>query len=489
MPVGTLALLVATSLPLPVLDRAVDRHPRDPDLRAARAAALERAGDREEALTDWRAAAALAPADHRPLLHAARLLAAAGKFDDALAAAETAAARGTRTLPPVKPAAADLPTPMPPAVTLPARTDPLTGQVVPAVAVAPVALSVPAAGPAVWCPDEVLAAHGELLAQAGHWGDAIPRLEAAAARRPADVSAKLVLGRALLAWMRYADAESAFANAHALAPASVEARAGLGYAKAAQGQPGAAESHLAAALAASPDCPLARAGRAHLRHHAGDPEGALADALAGLAAEPRSFDRLGLTARLLLATDRPTAAVLVLSKALELPGPDRTRAGLYEGRAIAWLRAGSPLAAERDAERALALDPADADPHATLGQAAEHRRDYAAAVAHYAAVVASNPRHPEAGYRLAMLRASAPDRTVRDPAAALALADTLPAGPHADAVRGLAHAAAGRFGPAVAALDAALAAVPADHDERGTLVRLRDRFRAGRAFVSGDPDD
>jgi Flp pilus assembly protein TadD len=473
-----------------VLDRAVDKHPSNPALRAARAAALERAGERDEALADWRAAADLAPADHRPLLGVARLLAAAGKFDDAVAVAEAAVVRGTRVLPPVvQPASAAVPTPMPPAVTLPARTDPLTGQVVPAVAVAPVALPVPAAGPTLWCPDEVLAAQGEVLARAGHWGDAIPRLEAVAARRPADAAAKLALGRALLAWMRYDDAERAFADAHALAPASVEARAGLGYAKAAQNQPGAAEPHLTAALAAAPDDPLARAGRAHLRFHAGDFEAALADALAGLAAEPRSLDRLGLTARLLLATDRPTAAVLVLSKALELPMPDTTRANLLLGRGTAWVRAGSPPAAEKDAGRALALDPADANPHAVLGQAAEHRQDYTAAASHYAAAVAADPKHPEAGYRLAMLRASAPDRAVRDPAAALALADKMPAGPHADAVRGLAHAAAGRFGPAVAALDAALAAVPADHDERGTLVRLRDRFRAGRAFVAGDTDD
>jgi tetratricopeptide (TPR) repeat protein len=411
--------------------------------------------DPSAAAAAWLAAAA--PGDHHPPRRAAALLLAVGNPDQAMEYADRAADRAVRFLD--RPA----PTPDPKAkpADAPARTDPLTGAVVPTAFAADRKTE-------VWYPDEVLDILGRTRAAAGRWAEAIDRLGELSARRPADAGAKLAHGRALLAYGQFAEAETALTLAAAL---GADAAAELDHARAAMNRPVGE--------------PVGPVGRAFRLHHAGQPDDALSAAAEALAADPRSCSLLGLTARLYLNTGRPTAAVFTVSLFDRLPLPDANRGDLLGVRAVAWLQAGCLPAAERDAETALTLTPANPDPLDTLGQIAEHRQDYPTAVGHYAALVARRPGHARARGRLALLRAAAPDPRVRDAAAALELADGLPPGPHRDALRGVALAAGGQFGPAVSAVNAALAADVGD-DDRTTFLQMRERFLADRPWTGRD---
>ena len=413
--------------------------------------------DPAEALAGWGRAIALAPADPRPHLHRGRLLLALCRPAEAREAVEAAATLSGRVVGPVKVLTSVLQ-----AGATDPRTDPLTGAVVPS-------LMPPAPRPperlTVWHPDEVLSARADVAMAQGHWADAVTDL-ADLCSRSADADAQARRGRALLALYRHAEAEAAFA----LCPDHPAAAAGLAHARAALGKPAAD--------------PLPPAARAHQLVLAGDPAAALPHLLEALAAEPRSLELLVLTTRSALEADRPLLAVAACSTALSLPLPADHRADVLTGRATAWLRAGCPPAAERDADRAAALNPFRPGPHDLLGQVAEARADYPAAVGHYAAALERSPGHPHARGRLALLKAVAPDPTVRDPEAAVALADGLPAGPHRDAVLAMGHAAAGRFGRAVLAVNAALGS--SAEEDRPQLERMRAAYLRDQAWNGED---
>jgi tetratricopeptide (TPR) repeat protein len=140
--------------------------------------------------------------------------------------------------------------------------------------------------------------------------------------------------------------------------------------------------------------------------------------------------------------------------------------------------------ARREIERGIATGALPARAHATLGQVAEQTGDLAGAVSAYREALRHDPAQYEALNNLAWVLATAPDPSLRDPVAAVRLAETALARRPDDApvldTAAAAYAAAGRPQEAVRTQERALAALGASGDtaaEAEYRARL-DRYRA-----------
>jgi tetratricopeptide (TPR) repeat protein len=140
-------------------------------------------------------------------------------------------------------------------------------------------------------------------------------------------------------------------------------------------------------------------------------------------------------------------------------------------------------------ERALAVTNENALAHAQLGAAYEAQGRISDTIRHYRDAVRIRPGYMKAANNLAWLLATARDPALRDPAAAVDLAERAVAlsrepDPAVLDTLAVAYAAAGRFDDAVAAGERALRAAQAKPDPALTQ-ELRERidlYREGRAF-------
>jgi Flp pilus assembly protein TadD len=190
---------------------------------------------------------------------------------------------------------------------------------------------------------------------------------------------------------------------------------------------------------------------------------------------------------LLLERGDLDAADRHLREALRInPGAQDSRVSL--GLALA--RRGRNADARRELERAVADRPDYAQAHAALGLLADLEHDPPRAAAEYREALRLDPHYFEAVNNLAFLLATTSDPSLRDPATALRLAESMPALRPPDALSldtlAAAYAAAGRFDEARRTQERALELLLASGD-RGAEAEYRARLEAYRAGRPAGP--
>ncbi len=235
-------------------------------------------------------------------------------------------------------------------------------------------------------------------------------------------------------------------------PDLAEAHSQLGAAHLAVGNTAVARTHLQRALRLDPDFADARYNLGLLAHRAGRFDDAIEHFEQAVAIRPGYYD-----ARLGLGTDLA--------------------------------RAGRPQEALDHLRRAIALRPDEPRPYKRLAGALSAQGDYAKAVSVLRLAVERLPADASIADRLAWLLATCPDQQVRDPAAALALAQdvilrTGDGEPRAHATKAGALAAAGRFDEAVEVAQRALELARAAGGESlaAEIERHLETYLVGRAW-------
>jgi len=166
--------------------------------------------------------------------------------------------------------------------------------------------------------------------------------------------------------------------------------------------------------------------------------------------EPRRADPSAGLGDALLRQGRPDEALRAYREALARePGHARAQAGL----GLALLRAGRPDEALEPLRRAVAADPDDASARLGLARAYAALGRPRAALRHFGEALRLRPRWPAAASGRAWILATSADARVRDPDAAIRLAEAAraqgPAPPELLDALAAAYAAAGRFDDAV----------------------------------------
>lgn len=213
---------------------------------------------------------------------------------------------------------------------------------------------------------------------------------------------------------------------------------------------------------------------------------ARAHADAALRLWPGNPNALDLAAAARLAQSDWEAAIPILSKLSERQ-PERAATLTQLGHALA--KVGRFDAAQIALERAVKLQPLDAETRFTLARVMEHRGDSAGVAACLEGILKLEPAHRRALRTLAWLRATSADATVRDGSRALALAECLAGLEGTDSLvvldcRAAAFAALGRWADADLAAEGALARAvqvgsPTEIARRTEMVRI---FRARQSF-------
>lgn len=180
------------------------------------------------------------------------------------------------------------------------------------------------------------------------------------------------------------------------------------------------------------------------------------------------------------------AAREALNHAIELE-PNSATARLLLART--WRAEGDAAAAQRSLETAVAAIPDSAELWAELGQCAADLRDYAAAITALRRAQQLQADSREIANALAWHLATSPDAALRDPAAAVLLAETACADrattpPGWLDTLAAAYAANNQFDDAVRTAEAALAAARAANDEKLTsaVTARLDLYRQGKAY-------
>jgi Flp pilus assembly protein TadD len=225
-----------------------------------------------------------------------------------------------------------------------------------------------------------------------------------------------------------------------------------------------------------------------LLHREGDLDAGERLLLEAVALEPgyaRAWHALGLVR---LAQDQPAEAADLLARAVELSPRDAT---LRSRHAAALARASRPADARAQWLEALRIDPRRHDVHAQLGELALVEGHATSARDHLRAAVQGEPRSLAARNNLAWLLATTSDPEVRDPAAAVVLAEALAqeAGQDAGVLDTLAaaYAADGQLERAErTALQAAARADATGEPTAASRMRRRaELYRAGRPLFEG----
>jgi len=178
----------------------------------------------------------------------------------------------------------------------------------------------------------------------------------------------------------------------------------------------------------------------------------------------------------------PDAALSRYRQVLEV-APDHARANARLGLAL--LAAGEPARARPYLERAVHASPGSWELHEGLAQTAAAAARFDAAARHYREALRLEPAQASLRNNLAWLLATCPDASVRDPAAALRLAEALVAEqPGAQELDTLAaaYAAAGRFDEARQAQRRAIAAA----EMQGATAAARLFRQRAEAYARGD---
>ncbi len=323
-------------------------------------------------------------------------------------------------------------------------------------------------------------------AQVDTWRDGLSLFERAAAVTRDNFFAHHGLGAEYLERGRLALARAHYAEAARIQPGWGAAHVGLADVLAEEGRLEEAILRYRRGLALAPDDARGHANLGWALVEAGRTGPGLAHYRRALELSPpgrhaRIHARMG---NAFLERNEPRRAVRHFRSALASdPGFDTARGGL----GVALLRIGRLDEARPEIEAALRADPQNPDLHVAAAQLAAQRGDAAAVARHYRAALDARPGWVLAANNLAWLLATHPDPALRDPRAAVRIAEAIAAAqPDAQVLDTLAaaYAAAGRYPEAVAAVKRALAGDPAPGPDVAADLRARlALYRGGRPYL------
>jgi tetratricopeptide (TPR) repeat protein len=325
--------------------------------------------------------------------------------------------------------------------------------------------------------------------QVGVWRDGVALFEHAVRVDPRNHIAHSMLGANLLAAGRVDDARLHYRRALEIRPDWPKAHTGLGEIFRQQGRLQDAVREFEAALRAWPQHDWTHANLGVTYLELGRPADAVLHLERALALRPstglatihanlgEALRRLG---RLEEAEEHDRAALAI----------DPDAAEVHANLGFLLLQRGRPDPARRHLERALALGAQAPDLHLALASLDQSQGRSRAAADHYRAALRLRPGWLEAQNNLAWILATDADPAVRDPEAALRLAQELAAGEGGDLPGVLdtvaaAYAAAGRFEDAHRTAERALALARAsgDTDLADAIAARARRFAAGEQVV------
>ena len=257
-----------------------------------------------------------------------------------------------------------------------------------------------------------------------------------------------------------------------------------------------ARAHFAEAVRLKPDWSTAWIELASVLDRLGEREPAIAHYQEGLRQQPDHAAARGNLGLLLLHSGRPADAVPHLERALALrerdPSDDRGWAQIAFALGLALLQIGRVADAAPRLEQALAGGVDTAEVHQALAVVSLATGRDAEAVAHGRAALARDPDLISAANNLAWVLATSSDASLRDPAEAIRLAETVvretePGDPGFLDTLAVSYAAAGRFGDAHRTAQRAAELAAARGDEalaRSIRVKATD-YAQGRAHADG----
>lgn len=169
------------------------------------------------------------------------------------------------------------------------------------------------------------------------------------------------------------------------------------------------------AIRFDPNNPEYLTGRGNAWFEKGDFDRSLADLNRALSIDPACLSALIHRAEVLHAQEQDDNALIDVDRAIEL---DPANARVFLTRALI-LRSRKPDAAIDDLTAAIKLDASDPVARVLRGKMWEDRREWNKALDDYTAAIKLGPLKPEHHRRRAALLASCPDKSIRDPAAAV----------------------------------------------------------------------
>ncbi|MCW5981951.1 MAG: tetratricopeptide repeat protein [Bryobacteraceae bacterium] len=358
------------------------------------------------------------------------------------------------------------------------------------------------------------------LAQKGEYEAAIPAWKRALAAAPEDARVRMNLGMALartgkldqgiVEYRKAIEIDPAYPEAHmnlgvALAesgrideaigqynealrndPEYPEAHSNLGAALASQGKLDEAIEHYRRALDENPRYPEVHSNLGVALARSGKLDEAIRHFQVAVEENPNSAEFLSNLARAWAKTGRIDEGIAYLEKLAEAhPGSAELQNSL--GVAMVWRRRADDAVARF--EEAVRLTPEFADAHYNLGETLYYLKgDAAEALAHWRAVLRTQPNHLPALDQAARVLATSPEDALRDGAEAVALAERAVklSGGREPAVLdtlGAAYAEAGRFSEAVETARRA-AALAVDGNKQALAETLNSRIAL---YQSGTP--
>ena len=334
----------------------------------------------------------------------------------------------------------------------------------------------------------------DALAQQGERGEAMQHYQRAV-EIDADVpQAHNILGLALAGQGRFAEAIEQYQAALGIDPCSAEAHNNLGSALAARGQVEQAIHHCRQALEIKPNYPDAHNNLGLIFAGRGEIDRAIDQYQQALAIKPdfaQAHNNLGIARARKGQLDE---AMGCFRRALELHA-DSAKA--YSNLGLILAARGKIDQALDHYQKALEIDPEFAEAHYNLAVVLQLQGKMPQAIEHLERAVKLRPAYVDAGNRLAWLRATWPEASLRNAGEAVAEAERanqLCGGRQAAVLDTLAaaYAEAGRFPEAVATVRKALA-LATQQGSAAVLDGMRARlalYEAGRPYrqaVSGPP--
>jgi len=319
------------------------------------------------------------------------------------------------------------------------------------------------------------------------WQDGITIFEQAVRVTRNNFVAMTNLGNNLARADRQAEAIDLYQRSLHVRPDNAETHYNLASSLAETREPQAAERHYREALRLQPGHARSHNNLANLLSDTGRVPEAVQHYEESLRLSPGNLEarfNYGIT---LADLGKPLEAIAQFEEAVKRR-PAFTRARLQ----LVSLHAALGKAGEAAAHNAELLrhDPTSPEGHFNAGSLAAARGDWNATLAHWQEAIRVKPDFMPALYRLAWTLATHPDATVRNPKAALELAEHFAkqAGvqnPEALELLAVAHAAGGAYEPAVKHATQALTAAGTNAAMVAVIRARLALFQAGRPFIEG----
>jgi tetratricopeptide (TPR) repeat protein len=327
---------------------------------------------------------------------------------------------------------------------------------------------------------------GRIRLKQNRLDEAVTHLRLAAKDQPNSPEVLNNLGRALVLQGRFSEAIAHLERALMLNPSQAEAHYNLGLAFEGLGRLDEAIRCYEKTLGLSPN-------NAEVHQRAGTvlsainrPAQALPHFEAALQAEPQSMEATLLLACVLVSLEDYSRAIPLLETVL-IALPDLAAAHLFLGTALEALE--RPEEALVHYGAALKDNP---DIHEKIALLQVRLGNPAQAVAHFEEMLRIQPQNVSAQNNLAWLMATSFDKTVRNPARAVELAEatdrqTKGTLPGLIDTLAAAYAAAGRFPEAIAAAQRALKMLPPDSAAASELQNRLKLYEAHTAYIEPEP--